>query len=240
MNVCGAKMGNGANSRPENPVVMRPSQRRVSPANGFTTQQPTYGFNGYVANGEDAYDQRFQPHYGSQSHYSGSSGVRNGWAPQHSEPYTYGSSSSDYGYYGTHGASLAPHSSSYSRSLPRKDRHDRNRQDYSYQSALLSHSHSKRAKPNGQAGQARHGNQRGSYSDSIRDEWNASSQSDEILFEVFHCTATGRDYNVINVDGVRYLVNSWDAGTAPCLFYYFFFPWEGVGWEASRKPLFLF
>lgn len=202
-------MGNGANSRPENPVVM---QRRGPPSNALTTsQQPGYGFTGYVANGGNAYDQRFQPQYGAQSHYSDSSGLRNGWGTQHSDPY--GSSSSDYGYYATHGPSVAPHSTSYSRSHPRKDRHGKNRQDFSHQSALSTHPHSKRAKPNGQAGN--YGNQRG-YSN--WDQQNTSSHSDEILFEVFHCVQTGRDYNVINVDGVRYLVNSWDAGIALLVF----------------------
>ena len=47
---------------------------------------------------------------------------------------------------------------------------------------------------------------------------NKSSSSDEIVFEVFHCMKTGRDYSVINVDGVRYLVNSWDSGRdIPCV-----------------------
>ena len=177
---------------------MQPSQRRVPQA-----QQPPYSFSGgYVANGTNTYDQRFQPQYGSQSHYSGSDELRNGWAPQNSV--SYGSSTNDYGYYGTQGS----HSNSYSRQLPRRDRHDRNRQETAHQSALASHHHPKKAKTNGQV--------RGGHEHGYRNSWgegNTSSNSDEILFEAFHCVKTGKDYSVINVDGVRYFVNSWDAGT---------------------------
>lgn len=195
-------MGNGANSRPENPVVMRP----VRQANGFTRPQPSYGSSGsYVANGGEGYSGRLQPHYGSRDHYSGDPAFRNGWGSQHSGPYD---SVYNYGNYGMNQnieRSIAPHSSSNSRS---HRRHDRNYWDSStsHQSALSSHYHSKRAKHNEQYS---HGNQR-----SNKPARNASPYSDEILFEVFHCVKTGRDYSVINVDGMRYLVDSWNTGIA--------------------------
>ena len=100
-----------------------------------------------------------------------------------------------------------------------KNRQGKNRQESLHQSALSTHHHTRKAKP---SEQARHYGNQGGYSTGYRDSWgegNASSNSDEILFEVFHCLQTGRDYSVINVDGVRYLVNSWDAGTLfVCLF----------------------
>jgi len=43
-------------------------------------------------------------------------------------------------------------------------------------------------------------------------ERNPHSTSDEIIFEVFHCVKTGRDYSVINVDGERYLVDFGNPG----------------------------
>ena len=100
--------------------------------------------------------------------------------------------------------SIAPYSSSNYRS---HCRHDRNYWDSSTsQSALSSHHHSKKAKTNEQYS---HGNQQANKA-----ERNANPYSDEILFEVFHCVKTGRDYSVINVDGMRYLVDSWEAGIA--------------------------
>lgn len=181
-------MGNGANSRPEHPVVM--STRRVPPSNA--SQQP--GFSDYVANGVHGYDQRFQPQYGSQSHYPGNSGFSNGWEPRQSD---------GYGYHGTYGQSVA----SNPRAQPRKDRDLKNHQESSHQSALSMHHQSRRVKPNEQS--INYGNRGGHQS---WEEGNANSDSDEILFEVYHCFETRRDYNVINVDGVRYLVNSWDGG----------------------------
>lgn len=65
-------MGNGANSRPENPVVMQPTRRLVPQASGFYASQPGYGSSDYVANGGDG---RLQPHYGSHSQYSGDSAL---------------------------------------------------------------------------------------------------------------------------------------------------------------------
>ena len=199
-------MGNGANSRPQNSLVVQPSQRHV-PHNG----QPPLGYSssypGYFANGEDAYGQRFQPQYGSQSYYTGDYGSRSGWAPQSSA--SYGSTSNGYGYHGTHDE----HPSSHSRQMPpRRDRYDRNHQGTSHQSALSSHHHPKRARTNGQLSGGRQTGY-GNWQDG-----NKSSSSDEIVFEVFHCIKTGRDYSVINVDGVRYLVNSWDSGRdIPCV-----------------------
>ncbi|KAL9969580.1 hypothetical protein ACROYT_G021810 [Oculina patagonica] len=192
-------MGNGANSRPENPVVMQPTARPVPQANGYGSS------SGYVANGGDTYGGRLQPHYGSHSQYTGDPAFRNGWGSQHSGSY-------DSNYYGNYGVnqnverSIAPYSSSNSRSPHRKERHDRNYRDSStsHQSALSSHHHSKRATTNGQY---RSGNQRANKA-----ERNANSTSDDILFEDFHCDKTGRDYSVINVDGMRYLVDSWNTG----------------------------
>ena len=210
-------MGNGANSRPENGVVM---QRHVPPPNGFTSsQQP-----GFVADYGNTYDQRTAPNYGTLAHYSDSSGLRNGWASQQSDGY--GSSSNDYGYYATSGPSATSNSSSYTRSHPRKNRHGKNRQESSHQSALSTHNHTRKTKPGGE--QARYYGNQGGYRNSWEDQGNASSNSDEIVFEVFHCLETGRDYNVVNVDGIRYLVNSWDAGTRfiylfVYLFIYFYF-----------------
>lgn len=196
------RMGNGANSRPENAVVMQPSRRPVPQASGYYGSQPGYSSGGYVANGDGAV---LQPHYGSQ--YSGDPALRNGWAPQHSAPY-----GSGYGSYGVNQnmeREVAPYSSSNSRSHHRKERHDRNHGDSSiHQSALSSHNHGKRAKT---SGQLRNDNQ-GAYSKTDR---NPYSTSDEILFEVFHCVKTGRDYSVINVDGKRYLVDFWNPADEP-------------------------
>ena len=198
-------MGNGANSRPGNAVVMQPTRRPVPQASGFYGSQPGYGFRDYVTNGGDG---RFQPHYGSHSQYSGDSSLRNGWAPQHS-----GTHGPGYGSYGVDPRvdqnierTVAPFSSSNSRSHHRKERHDRNHGDSSiHQSALSSHNHAKRAKTNDQL---RNENQRGCN----KAERNPYSTSDGILFEVFHCVKTGRDYSVINVDGERYLVDFWNPG----------------------------
>lgn len=214
-------MGNGANSRPENPVVMQPTRRPVPQASGFYGSQPGYRSSDiYVANGGDG---RLQPHYGSHSQYSGDSALRNGWASQHS-----GIHGSGYGSYGVDGdieRTVAPYSSSNSRSRHRKERHDRNHGDSSiHQSVLSSHSHAKRAKTNGQL---KNENQRG-YNKAER---NPYSTSDEILFEVFHCVKTGRDYSVINVDGERYLVDFWNPGIEQ---YIYFFTW-GVGGEERQR-----
>lgn len=214
-------MGNGANSRPENAVVM---QRHAPPSNGFASQQPAF-----FANDGNTYDQRHALNYGTLAHHSDSSGLRNGWASQQSDGY--GSSSNDYGYYATSGPSVTSNSSSYTRSHPRKNRHGKNRQESSHQSALSTHHHTRKAKPSEQA--RYYGNQ-GGYRNSWGDQGNASSNSDEIVFEVFHCLKTGRDYSVINVDGVRYLVNSWDAGTRfiylfICLFIILFIFWVMFG-----------
>ena len=195
-------MGNGANSRPENPVVMRPV-RAIPQANGFPRSQPSYGSSsGHVANGGDR--GRLQTHYGSRDHYSGDPAFRNDWGSQYSGPYDPGNSYDNYGMNQNVERSIAPYSSSNSRSLRR---HDRNYWDSStsHQSALSPHQHSKRAKTNEQYS---HGNQR-----SNKPARNANPYSDEILFEVFHCVKTGRDYSVINVDGMRYLVDSWNTGT---------------------------
>ena len=195
-------MGNGANSRPQNSLVVQPiaSQRHV-PHNGQPPSGYSSSYPGYFANGGDAFGQRFQPQYGSQSYYTGDYGSRNGWAPQSSV--SYGSTTNGYGY---HGPTQDEHSSSNSRQMPpRRDRNDRNHQGTSHQSALSSHHHPKRARTNGRSV----GHQTGYQN---WQDGNKSSSSDEIVFEVFHCIKTGRDYSVINVDGVRYLVNSWDAG----------------------------
>ena len=193
-------MGNGANSRPENPVVMQPTRRHVPQASGYYGSQPGYSSSGYVANGDDRI---LQPHFGSQ--YSGDPALRNGCASQHS-----GTHGSGYGSYGVNRnveRTDAPYSSSNLRSHHRKERHDRNHGDsLIHQSALSSHNHTKRAKTNGQL---RNGNQQ-PYN---RTDRNPYSTSDEILFEVFHCVKTGRDYSVINVDGQRYLVDFWNPGT---------------------------
>ena len=195
------RMGNGANSRPENPVVMQPTRRPVPQTSGYYGSQPGYGSTGYVANGTDG---RLQRHYGSHSQYSGDPAFRNGWASQHSG--TYGSGHGSYGVDRNTERTVAPYSSSNSRSHHRKERHDRNRGDSSiHQSALSSHNHAKRTRTNGQL---KNDNQR-AYD---KTERNPYSTSDEILFEVFHCVKTGRDYSVINVDGVRYLVDFWNPG----------------------------
>lgn len=194
------RMGNGANSRPENAVVMQPTRRPVPQANGYYGSQPGYSSGGYVANGDDG---MLQPHYGSQ--YSGDPALRNGWSSQHSG--TYGSGYGSYGVNRNMGRTVAPYSSSNSRSHHRKERHDRNHGDSSiHQSALSSHNYAKGAKNNGQL---RNDNPQ-AYSKTDR---NPYSTSDEILFEVFHCIKTGRDYSVINVDGQRYLVDFWNPGT---------------------------
>ncbi|KAJ7389938.1 hypothetical protein OS493_028406 [Desmophyllum pertusum] len=155
----------------------------------FTRSQPGYDSSDYLANGGEAYGGRSQPNYGSVAQYSGDTAVRNGWPSQHSGAYDTGH------VYGNHGVdqnierSVAPHSSSYSRSYDRKDRHDRNPRDSSsHQSALSSHRHPRGAKANGQY---RNGNQRANKA-----EENSNSTSDEIVFEVFHCMQTGRDYSV--------------------------------------------
>ena len=202
------RMGNGANSRPENPVVMQPASRRPVPqASGHYGLQPGYSSSSYVANGDDRI---LQPHYGSQ--YSRDPALRNGWGSQHSG--THGSGYSSYGVNRNVERTVAPYSSSNSRSHHRKERHDRNHGDSSiHQSALLSHNHAKRAKTNGQL---RNDNQQ-AYN---RTDRNPYSTSDEILFEVFHCVKTGRDYSVINVDGQRYLVDFWNPGTEQDIFYF--------------------
>lgn len=226
-------MGNGANSRPENPVVMQPTARPVPQANGYSSS------SGYVANGGETYGGRsggrLQPHYGFHPQYTGDPAFRNGWGSQHSGSY-------DSDYYGNYGVnqnverSIAPYSSSNSRSHHRKERHDRNYRDSStsHQSALSSHHHSKRASTNGQY--------RNGYQRANKAERNPNPTSDEILFEVFHCVKTGRDYSVINVDGMRYLVDSWNTGTVvtSCLGesaarvgIYMYIPWllKGAGAE---------
>ena len=203
-------MGNGANSRPENPVVMQPTRRPVPQTNGYYGSQPAYSSGSYAANGDDG---RLQPHYGSHSQYSRDPALRNGWASQPSG--TYGSGYSNYGVDRNMERTVAPYSSSNSRSHYRKERHDRNHGDSSiHQSALSSHNHAKRAKSNGQL---RNGNQL-AYDKTERKPY---STSDEILFEVFHCLKTGRDYSVINVDGERYLVDFWNPGIGQYIFYCF-------------------
>lgn len=204
------RMGNGANSRPENPVVMQPSRTRgpVPQTSGYYGSQPAYSSSSYVANGHGG---RLQPHYGSHSQYSGDPALRNGWSSQHSG--TYGSGYGSYGLDRNMERTVAPYSSSNSRSPHRKERHDRNHGDSSiHQSVLSSHNHPKRAKTNGQL---RNDNQR-AYDKTERDPY---STSDEILFEVFHCVKTGRDYSVINVDGERYLVDFWNPGIEQYIFY---------------------
>ena len=221
-------MGNGANSRPENPVVMQSTRRPVPQADG-------YGFSsGYVANGGEAYGGRLQPRYGSHSQYSGDPAFTNGWASQPSGSYD----SDNYGNYGVNQSierSITPYSSSNSRSHHRKERHDRNYWDSStsHQSALPSHHHSRRAKTNGQY---RNGNQRPKQA-----EGNTNPTSDEILFEVFHCLKTGRDYSVINVDGMRYLVDSWNTGTVVVVVVvvvvFLFLRGRGVGGERDEGDI---
>lgn len=192
-------MGNGANSRPENAVV---TQRHVLPSapNDFIASQQT-GFNGYPADAVNGFDQR---HYYQSM---GSSVPRNGVIQSQSGSYGY--NPSDFGYYATNGPSVAPTSTSYSRShqRPTKSRHET-----SHQSALSVHHHPKKGKS---SSQGRNNYRNGYENPGGRGGWevdgSGGSNSDEILFEVFHCIQTGTDYNVINVDGVRYLVNSWDA-----------------------------
>ena len=194
-------MGNGANSRPENPVVMQPTRRQVPQTNGYYGSQPASSSGSYVANGDGG---SLQPHYGSHSQHSGDPALRNGWASQHSG--TYGSGYGSYGVDQSMERTVAPYSSSNSRLHYRKERRDRNHGDSSiHQSALSSHNHAKRAKT---SGQLKNSNQRG-YD---KTERNPYSTSDEILFEVFHCVKTGRDYSVINVDGERYLVDFGNPG----------------------------
>lgn len=198
-------MGNGANSRPQNPVMMQPTRRPAVPqASGFYGSQPGYGSSSYAGNGNDG---RLQPHYGSNSQYSGYPALRNGWASQHSGTYGSGYGAGSYGVPDRNTErTVAPYSSSNSRSHHRKERHDRNQGDSSlHQSVLSSHNYGKRAKTNMQLG---NDSQR-YYSKAER---NPHSTSDEIIFEVFHCVKTGKDYSVINVDGERYLVDFRNPG----------------------------
>ena len=216
-------MGNGAISRPENAVVMQPTRGPTVPqASGFYGSQPGYGSSSYVANGNDG---RLQPHYGSHSQYSGDPALRNGWASQHSGMYGSGYGTGSYGVPDRNSErTVAPYSGLNSRSHHRKENHDRNQGVSSiHQSALSSHNHGKRAKTNGQL---RNDSQR-AYNKAER---NPYSTSDEIIFEVFHCVKTGRDYSVINVDGERYLVDFWNPGIRQYIFYLEVGVRRGGGW----------
>lgn len=186
-------MGNGANSRPENPVLIQSPTRPVPTANGYSS-------NGYVANGGDG---RFQPYNGVQSQYSVVPSFRNGPAPHHSGTYESADHFEDYDEVDQSiERAVAPHSITY----PPQSYHGRDRRDEPvHQSALSSRQYSGRAYGQPQLG---NGNQLDKTGGS------SYSTSDEILFEIFHCMKTGKDYSVINVDGQRYFVDSWNSGTA--------------------------
>lgn len=186
-------MGNGANSRPENPVLIQSPTRPVPTANGYSS-------NGYVANGGDG---RFQPYNGVQSQYSVVPSFRNGPAPHHSGTYESADHFEDYDEVDQSiEHAVAPHSSTYPQSYHGRDRRD----EPVHQSAFASRQYSNRAYGQSQLG---NGNQ-----PADKTGGSSYSTSDEILFEIFHCMKTGKDYSVINVDGQRYFVDSWNSGTA--------------------------
>lgn len=200
-------MGNGAISRPENPTRMHVSPS--APSAEFLASQRTGINNGYVAN-NGAFDHYYHPAGSSGPRMDTTRSQSNGYG-SHANHLNYG----DNNYWTSGSNSVAP--TSYSRLHYGKDPYGKNRLESSHQSPLSVHRKPKKEN-HGQGTYGRnnyYGNgyeNPGSYRGWEVNE-NRSSNSDEIVFEVFHCVKTGRDYNVINVDGVRYLVNSWDAGT---------------------------
>lgn len=197
-------MGNGSISRPENLNGMHVSPS--APSEFIVSRQRGVN-NGYAAN-NGSFDHYYHPAGSSGSRMDTIRSQSNGF-DSHANHLNY-----DQNDYWTSGSnSVAP--TTYSRSYYGKDPYGKNLHESSHQSPLSMHRKPKKEK----YGQGTHGRNNyygngyenpGSYRDWEINE-NGNSNSDEIVFEVFHCVKTGRDYNVINVDGVRYLVNSWDA-----------------------------
>ena len=185
------KMGNGASSRPVNPVHATAIMSR----NEIDFQQTGYSTSssaGFRANGIES-GQPFQP-YTSSTYYPENYDFRNRWLSY--DPHT-GDGGSD-GYYGVDEfieTSAGPHSGlSYSQ-LNYSSQHE---------SALSQHSHRNNTRT--------HQQERSVKVPRVEAPPEPTS-SEGIVFEVFHSDSEG-DFTVVNIDGVRYFLSSdsWTTG----------------------------
>ena len=180
-------MGNGAQSRPGNPTS-------IQPANNFIRSQRSCDMNGYVANGGETNHGIFQPYDGVQSQHFASPFIRNEPSSYHSGPYDSADHFDDYEVDMSIERAVAPHSRSCSQSYRGMDRPDgpvyRSTSEGVYEQSKIGNRN-------------RSADQAGGIS---------NSTSDDIVFEVFHCLKTGKDYSVINLEGQRYFVDSWNSG----------------------------
>ena len=156
--------------------------------------QPSYDSNGYIANGVETNHGIIQPYSGVQSQHLALPSIRNEPSSYHSGPYDSVDHFDDYEVDMSIERAVAPHSRSCSQSYRGIDRTD----GPVYRSASK-----------GAYGQSQIGN-----GNRLADQGGGTpnSSSDDILFEVFHCIKTGKDYSVINLDGQRYFVDSWNSG----------------------------